>query len=107
MNNEKGYSSHSGWYFIFEQSPNPYWRRTSALIIGLPATQLLLITRKRVPPVGRKCLINHFLYLFLVARLYILLLLLCSSPRYQHNIPYTKIHGYCMKFHISPFLKNQ
>ena len=39
---------HSGRFFIFGHSPKHYWRRTSALFIGLPATQLLLATRKRV-----------------------------------------------------------
>ena len=36
----------SGWFCIFGHSPILYWQRTSAFFIGLPATQLLLATRK-------------------------------------------------------------
>lgn len=28
-----------GWLFVFEDITNPYWRRASALMIGLPAMQ--------------------------------------------------------------------
>ena len=54
---------HSGWYFIFGHSPKHYWLRTSAFRIGLPAMQLLLITRKRVPWVEKAQLITFFISL--------------------------------------------
>ena len=37
----------SGWYYNFGHSPNRYRRRTSALMIDLPVTHLLLAARKR------------------------------------------------------------
>lgn len=38
----------SGWYYNFGHSPNRYRRRTSALMIDLPVTHLLLAARKQV-----------------------------------------------------------
>ena len=39
---------HSGWFFIFGQSPNITGNAQVRLFIGLPATQLLLVTHKWV-----------------------------------------------------------
>lgn len=47
-------------------------------------------------PVGRTSLIGRSPDLFLIDLQYIPLLPSCSSTRYQHNIPYTKIRGFGM-----------
>ena len=49
MNKTINIPPYNGGYFIFGHSPTLYWLGTSALFIGLPAMQLLLTTRKRVP----------------------------------------------------------
>ena len=57
-------------------------------------------------PVGRTSLIGRSPDLFLIDLQYIPLLPSCSSPRYQHNIPYTKIRGFGMRtsgFRISEY----
>ena len=48
-------------------------------------------------PVGRTLLTDRSLDPFSIDLQYILLLLSCSSPRYQRNIPYTKIRGFGMR----------
>ena len=52
-------------------------------------------------PVGRTLLTGRFLDLFLIGLLCILLLLLCSSPRYLRNIPCTKIRDFGMQISYS------
>ena len=52
-------------------------------------------------PVGRTSLTDHFPYPFPIDLQYIALLPLCSSPRYQRNIPYTKIRGFGMQISYS------
>ena len=52
---------HSGGYFIFGHSPTHYWRGTSALFIGLPATHLLLTAHKWVPLVEQADLITFLI----------------------------------------------
>jgi len=51
-------------------------------------------------PVGRTYLIGRFLCPFWVDLRCIPLLPLCSSPRYQRNIPYTKIRGFGKKLKL-------
>ena len=53
-------------------------------------------------PAGRKDLIGLFPYRALIDLRYILLLLSCFYPRYQRNIPCTKIRDFGMQTSYYP-----
>ena len=95
---------HSGWFFLFGQSPNITGCTQVCLSIDLPVMQLLLATHKWVFRIIQTQLITFFISFQLIRYIF---LYLCSIFAYCiHVIPLTPKFAISVgKFHISPFLE--
>ena len=95
---------HSGWFFLFGQSPNTTGCTQVCLLIDLPVIQLLLATHKWVFRIIQTQLITLFISFQLICYIF---LYLCSILTYCiHVISLTPKFAISVgKLHISPFLE--